>query len=149
VTGKRVLPPTYLVLSIVIMVALHFLFPVVGIIPSPWNRLGAIPFALGLVINLTADRALKNHNTTVKPFQASTALVTNGVFKVTRNPMYLGFVLILVGIAIFMGSLTPFAVIPAFAVLINTVFIKVEETMLEDTFGQHWLEYKKMVRRWI
>ena len=146
---KRLLPPTYLLLSIVIMVALHFLIPALEIIPFPSNLLGAVPFALGLALNLLADRAFKKHDTTVKPFEESAALVTAGVFRVSRNPMYLGFVLILVGIAIFMGSLTPWAIIPILAILMDLVFIRVEEGMLEHTFGDRWLEYKKSVRRWI
>jgi protein-S-isoprenylcysteine O-methyltransferase Ste14 len=146
---KKLLPPTYLFLSIVIMVGLHFLFPAAKIIPFPWNLLGAVPFAFGLALNLLADRAFKKHDTTVKPFQESAALVTAGVFRVSRNPMYLGFVLILVGIAIFMGSLTPWAIIPILAIWMDLIFIKVEERMLERTFGDRWLEYKKSVRRWI
>ena len=146
---KRHSPPTYLLLSIVIMVVLHFLFPVAKVIPFPWNLLGAIPLALGFALNLLADRAFKKHGTTVKPFEESTALITTGVFQVSRNPMYFGFVLILVGIATFMGSLTPCAIIPIFAALMDVVFIKVEERMLEHTFGDRWLEYKKKARRWI
>jgi protein-S-isoprenylcysteine O-methyltransferase Ste14 len=63
--------------------------------------------------------------------------------------MYLGFVLILLGIAVFVGSLTPYAVIIAFAILMEVVFIRVEERMLQEKFGQAWQVYKKKVRRWI
>jgi protein-S-isoprenylcysteine O-methyltransferase Ste14 len=146
---KKVLPPGYLFVSIVTMAALHFLFPVKNIITFPLNLLGAIPLAIGIVLNLIADRALKKYKTTVKPFEKSTVLVTNGAFRVSRHPMYLGFVLILTGIAIFMGSLTPYLVIVAFAVLMDAVFIRTEETMLEETFGEAWLDYKRRVRRWI
>lgn len=146
---KKLLPPTYLFLSIVIMTTLHFLFPAVKIISFPWNLLGAVPFASGLVLNVLADRAFKKRDTTVKPFEESTALVTTGVFRVSRNPMYLGFVLILIGIATFMGSLTPWAIIPVLVILMDVIFIKAEEAILENTFGDRWLEYKKGVRRWI
>ena len=147
--GKRILPPTYLFASILTMVALHFLFPIVEIIPFPWNLLGTIPLASGLVANLIADRALKKHKTTVQPFEVSTALITCGIFRISRNPMYLGFVLILIGIGIFMGSLTPYVVVFVFAVLMDLVFIRVEQKMLEETFGARWLAYRKKVRRWI
>jgi protein-S-isoprenylcysteine O-methyltransferase Ste14 len=132
-----------------IMVVLHFLFPVSKIIPFPWSLLGVIPLSFGLVINLIADRAFKKHATTVKPFEESTALITAGVFRFSRNPMYLGFVLILLGIATLMGSLTPYLVIPPFAVLMNVLFIRVEERMLEATFGESWLEYSSRVRQWL
>ena len=149
VKRKRILPPTYLFVSILVMVTLHFLFPISKIIPFPWNLLGAILIALGLAANLIADRAFKKHKTTVKPFEVSTVLITYGIFRITRNPMYLGFVLILIGISIFMGSLTPYVVIPVFAVLMDVVFIRGEQKMLEETFGESWLDYKQKVGRWI
>ena len=131
------------------MGALHFLFPVTKIIPPPWNPFGIVPLVLGVVINIIADKAFHEANTTIKPFEESTALITNGVFRVSRNPMYLGFVLVLIGIAILVRSLTPYAIIPIFAVLMDKVFIKVEERMLAEQFGAAWLEYEKKTRRWV
>ena len=147
--GKKVLPPTYLLVSIVIMLALHFLLPVPKIIPTPWNVLGIVPLACGIALNLAADKAFHEVGTTVKPFEESTALLTSGVFRISRNPMYLGYELILIGIAIMLRSLTPYVVIPVFAVLMNRVFIRVEEQMLEEKFGPAWSEYGQKVRRWI
>ncbi len=143
------LPPTYLFMSILAMVVLHLLFPILTIIPFPWNTLGVIPIVTGIVSNVIADKAFKKHKTTVKPFEQSRTLVTSGVFRVSRNPMYLGFVLILVGAAIMMGSLAPYSVIPVFVAFIHRVFIVNEERMLHATFGENWLEYSKRVRRWI
>jgi len=147
--AERVLPPTYLLVFILIIVAVDLLFPLADVIGFPWKLLGMIPFALGIVINVIADSAFKKLGTTVKPLEESTALVTNGVFRLSRNPMYLGFVLILIGVAIFMGSLTPYGVIVVFAVVMDIVFIKPEEKMLEEKFGEVWLEYRRQVRRWI
>ena len=146
---KRVLPPTYLFVSIGTMAALHFLLPLKRIILFPFNLLGAIPLALGIAFNLIADRAFKKNKTTVKPFEKSTVLITGGVFGISRHPMYLGFVLILTGVAILMGSLTPYLVIVAFVILMHAIFVRAEEEMLEETFGDAWLKYKKRVRRWI
>jgi protein-S-isoprenylcysteine O-methyltransferase Ste14 len=147
--NKRALPPTYIFLTIVVMVVIHFIFPVARVISFPWRFLGAIPLALGIVLNLIADRAFKKHQTTVKPFEESTALITSGVFRITRHPMYLGFALILIGLAVFMGSLLPYAVIAVFAITMDRVFIRVEERMLEEKFGNVWSEYRQKVRRWI
>lgn len=146
---KRILPPTYLFLSIVIMVALHFIFPLAKIIVFPPNLLGVLPLGLGIVINLIADMAFKKHKTTVKPYEKPTTLVTDGVFRVSRHPMYLGFVFILIGIATLMGSLSPYFVIIIFCILMDRIFIRTEEKMLEETFSETWLKYKKSVRRWI
>jgi protein-S-isoprenylcysteine O-methyltransferase Ste14 len=131
------------------MAALHFLLPLKKIILFPFNLLGAIPLALGIAFNLIADRAFKKNKTTVKPFEKSTVLITGGVFGISRHPMYLGFVLILTGIAILMGSLMPYLVIFAFAILMDAIFVRAEEEMLEETFGETWLKYKRRVRRWL
>jgi len=147
--SKRTLPPTYVLISIVAMVVLHFLFPLMKIVPLPWNVIGIIPLALGIAINIVADNALHQADTTVKPFEESTALVTNGAYRISRHPMYLGFVLILIGVAILLGSLSPCVVIPIYAILMDQIFIKVEERMLEARFGQAWLAYKRQTRRWI
>jgi len=146
---KKPLPPTYFLGAIVLAVILHFLLPLRQLLAFPWRLLGLVPLVIGIVLNLLADRALKQHDTTVKPFEESNALVTGGVFRLTRNPMYLGMTLILLGIAMLLGSATPFAVVPIAGVLFDRVFISPEERMLEDTFGDQFRECRKRVRRWI
>ena len=111
----NVTPPVYLFLYIGIMVLLHFLLPMDKIITLPWNLLGIIPLTLGIVINIVADKTFKIYETTVKPLERSTTLITTGVFRLTRHPMYLGFVLILLGIAVFTGSFCSWVVVLAFA----------------------------------
>ena len=86
----NIIPPAYLFLAIAIMVFLHFLLPGARVLGLPWSLLGVIPLALGVAINLVADKSFKQHETTVKPLEDSTALVTTGVFRLTRHPMYLG-----------------------------------------------------------
>jgi len=146
---KKTLPPTYFFYAIVLMIALHFLLPVSKILRFPWNLLGLVPLVVGAILNLIADRDFKRAGTTVKPYEKSTTLVTSGVFRISRNPMYLGMVLILFGIAVLMGTLSPYTIVILFAVLMDQVFIKVEERMLEEVFGETWQEYKMKVRRWI
>lgn len=143
------LPPAFLLLSILAMAALHFLAPVNRIVSLPWSLLGLVALACGFVINVVADRAFRRAGITVKPFEDSAALIRSGVYRFSRHPMYLGLVLIVVGIAILLGSLTPFFVIPAFVVLLDRRFIVAEERMLERRFGESWVEYKAGVRRWI
>ncbi|MCP4075333.1 MAG: isoprenylcysteine carboxylmethyltransferase family protein [Gammaproteobacteria bacterium] len=133
----------------VTMALLHFLVPVLEIAPYPWNFLGVVPLATGILFNLRADAALKKDQTTVKPFERSTALVTTGIFRRSRHPMYIGMVLILLGIAILMGSLASLFVIIIFGALMDLVFVRIEERMLEEQFGPEWVAYKKKVRKWI
>ncbi|MCB0226664.1 MAG: isoprenylcysteine carboxylmethyltransferase family protein [Anaerolineae bacterium] len=101
------------------------------------------------MINVIAANTFQTQNTTIKPFEESTALVTGGLYQVSRNPMYLGMVLILAGVAILLGSLTPFGVIPVVIILLNRNFIRFEEQSLAQTFGPLWVEYRQRVRRWV
>jgi protein-S-isoprenylcysteine O-methyltransferase Ste14 len=144
----RVLPPTWFVGAIVVAVAVHFLLPLVQVFDMPWRLIGLVLLLFGILLNLLADRAFKAHNTTVKPFEESTVLVTHGVFGVSRNPMYLGMTLILLGVATLLGSVTPFLVAFLLAALLDRVFIIPEERMLNETFGQQYGEYRRHVRRW-
>jgi protein-S-isoprenylcysteine O-methyltransferase Ste14 len=143
------LPPMYLLIALVVMVALHFVFPAYQIIPTPWKLLGIFPLVLGVAVNVVADGLFHKANTTVKPGEESTVLVTTGPFRLSRNPMYLGFVLILVGIAILLGSLTPWVIVPIFGVLLDRQFVAAEEQMLNAKFGDVWQQYAKSTRRWI
>jgi protein-S-isoprenylcysteine O-methyltransferase Ste14 len=147
--GKKVLPPTYLLIAIVVMAAIHFVLPITQVIPGLWRLIGLLPLAGGIGLNLMADRALHQANSTVKPYEASTTLITTGVFQMSRHPMYLGFVLILIGLAVLLGSLIPYLVIPIFAILMDRIFIQTEERMLKEQFGQTWFTYTARVRRWI
>jgi protein-S-isoprenylcysteine O-methyltransferase Ste14 len=145
----KIMPTTCLLVAILLSIALHFLLPITNIIPSPWNLFGLVPLFLGIWINISADRAFKQANTTVKPFEVSKSLIQNGVFRLSRNPMYLGFVGILLGIAIMLRSISPYFPVNAYVILTERVYIQVEERMLEAKFGAEWKQYKSSVRRWI
>jgi protein-S-isoprenylcysteine O-methyltransferase Ste14 len=146
---KRILPPTFFNVSIIALIAFHILIPLSRIILFPWNLLGLIPIALGAVLNLKSDKDFKTAGTTVKPFEESSVLITTGVFRISRNPMYLGMVLILLGAAILLGSLSPYVVMVAFALSMHFLFIVPEEKMLESRFGMEYRQYKEHVRQWI
>ena len=147
--ATRMLPPVYLIASIVITALIHFLLPVMEFAPYPWNLIGIVPLGLGVVFNLMADAAFKRVQTTVKPFEISSALVTNGIFRISRNPMYLGMLLLLLGIAILLGSLAPLLIVIIFGVLMELVFVRTEQKMLEEKFGSEWTDYRTKVRKWL
>ena len=92
---KQILPPTYVLFALVIMLVLHFILPAIKLISLSLNLLGLIPLIIGVALNLSADSALRRAGTTVKPFQDTSVLLTDGVYSLSRHPMYLGFVLIL------------------------------------------------------
>jgi len=146
---KKIMPTTCLLAAFIAMLALHFSWPLVKLIPPAWGMLGLLPLVVGLFLNCAADAAFQRANTTVKPFVQSNALVTEGVYRISRNPMYLGFLLILTGMAVLLGSLTPFAVIPVYAFLVHHFFIAVEERMLAQKFAGQWEDYQQHTRRWL
>ena len=142
-------PPTYLLIAIIVMIVFHFVLPVLFLIPAPWTLLGLIPLILGILINIGADQVFHRVNTPVSPFEASSVLVTCGPYRFSRNPMYLGFLLILLGSSILLGSLTPFAVVPGFGLLMDRTFVRMEEGKMAATFGAAWTGYKSQTRRWL
>jgi len=145
----RMLPPTYLFNALAAMVFLHLFVPLYTVTHYPWNIFGVVPLSTGIFLNLAADRSLKKRNTTVKPFEASSALVTTGVYRFSRHPMYLGMIFILTGVALLLESLSPYIIIPIFALLMDRTFISAEESMLGTRFGDEWKKYKSTVRRWL
>ena len=110
----KILPPTVLLAAVLLMLALNFLFPITQIVPGFWRFLGILPLGLGLVISYAAEKQFHQAGTTVQPFKESSHLVTDGLYRFSRNPMYLGMALILVGVALLLGSLTPLGIIAFF-----------------------------------
>jgi len=149
-SGKRkmILPPTCLYLAIVFMIALHYLFPVLKWIPFPLNLVGMIPMFLGLWINVHCSNLFDRNKTTVKPGEKSNRLVIEGFYRYTRHPMYIGMSALVLGLAILLGSLTPFLIMAAFPPIMHW-FMIMEERDMEGIFGGEYREYKKRVRRWI
>jgi len=145
----KVVPLAYLALAVGAAVALDRLWPGMRLIAPPWNLLGLAPVAAGVALVGAAVGSLHRHHTTVKPRRRPKVLVTTGAFRVSRNPIYLGFVLCLLGAAVLLGSLTPHAVVIAFAAFLDAVFVRFEEGRLEEAFGEAWTEYRRKVRRWL
>ena len=112
------------------------------------DRLGWIAVIAGAVIILTALGLFKRAGTDSKPWKASSALVTSGVYRWTRNPMYLGMALIYAGIAICADSvITLLLLVPVVVVIQRDVILR-EEAYMESRFGAEYLAYCARVRRW-
>jgi protein-S-isoprenylcysteine O-methyltransferase Ste14 len=106
-----------------------------------------MPLAAGVGLNLVADHQFRQRGTTAKPFQRSTALITSECFRRSRNPMYLGMVLIVAGVAVFAGSAGPWIVVVALVVLPDRIFIAPEECIMAKTFGNAFGQYRTHTRR--
>ena len=100
-------------------------------------------------MNIWSDQLFKKSKTTVKPHEIPTILELSGPFRISRHPMYLGMVAILLGIAILLGSLVTSIFPIFFIILMEILFIPTEERNLKKIFGKEYLDYKKKVRRWI
>lgn len=144
---QKLLPPALVGICVLLMIALHIVAPIADIIEQP--LLALITALAGIALTLSGARLFSRVGTNIKTFNKPDQLVTSGVFRISRNPMYLGFVLLLTGIAIGLGTLAPFLVVVAFFVITSRWYIPFEEKKMEETFGADYLAYKNQTRRWI
>ncbi len=107
--------------------------------------------AVGLAIDLISIGAFRKAKTTVTPLapEKATSLVVTGLYRFTRNPMYLGLLLILSGIAIWLGSAANGVILIAFVGYITAFQIAPEEARLLELFGSDYERYRARVRRWL
>ena len=145
----EVIPPVYFYVCIALLVVAHLILPLGEVLRFPWRLFGTPPLVAGIALDLIADKDFKRAGTSVKPMGKTTTLITAGVFRVSRHPMYLGFVLVLLGISVLLGSLSPLIITGAFAVFLEVVFVRFEESKLDKQFGETWREYRRKVRRWL
>jgi protein-S-isoprenylcysteine O-methyltransferase Ste14 len=143
------IPPVYFLGAILLMLLLHHLAPIVDLLDRPWSRLGLIPIVAGVGLAVWAERLFKRAGTGVRPFSPSTALVASGPYRFTRNPMYLGMLLALLGLAILQGSIGGALPVPVFFWLLRERFVRREEAHMERHFGVEYRAFKQRVRRWI
>ena len=147
--GHKILPPVYLLVAVLLMAGLNYFTPLHTILTAPITYLGVGLIIPGFLIVIWPAASFGKAGTPIKPFEESTYLVTNGMYRVTRNPMYLGMVVILLGVAVLFGTASPFLLVPVFGWIIKTKFVKFEEALLDKTFGDEYIEYKRRVRRWL
>jgi protein-S-isoprenylcysteine O-methyltransferase Ste14 len=146
---RKILPPVYLLLTLAAMAALHYLMPLMQLITAPWSWMGALFIIAGISVAAAAAFSFKRAGTPVIPFEPSTALVTSGLFRYTRNPMYLGMVSVLTGAGLLFATLSVWLPVLVFVSIIRNNFILGEERFLEEIFGQQYIDYKNKVGRWL
>jgi protein-S-isoprenylcysteine O-methyltransferase Ste14 len=116
-----------------------------------WKIIGSALCAAGVSIaglGVASFRLAKTTMNPMKPEKAS-ALVNSGIYQYTRNPMYLGMLLVLLGWAVFMSNALAFVFLPVFILYLNRFQIGPEERALSSAFGQEFATYKAKVRRWL
>ena len=101
---RKIIPPVYLFITLLLMWLMDHFFPVHHYTSPPVAYAGIIPVLLGIGVAAVSARMFKQADTGLEPFDEATVLVTGGFFRFTRNPMYIGMFLLLLGVAFLMGS---------------------------------------------
>lgn len=146
------IPPLVLVVLFALaMWLVSQLVPPAALSPLWGQVLAGLLAGAGVAVALSGVLAFRKANTTVDPRvpQQSSSLVIRGIYRYSRNPMYLGFLLFLTGVACYLMHLPAFIALPLFVLYMNRFQIQPEERFLLQKFGADYLAYLKQVRRWL
>jgi len=146
---KNIMPPTYFFVLLITSIIIHFIAPIKKIIPHPYHYAGIVLIIFGLAINILTDNLFKKHKTTIKPNEKPSSFIIAGPFRLSRNPMYLGMLSILLGTSFLLKSASSFLPPLIFIIIMKTMFIPIEEENMLNQFGEKYANYKNKVRRWI
>jgi protein-S-isoprenylcysteine O-methyltransferase Ste14 len=142
-------PPLIYAATLVLSLILHQRIPL-PLIPRKIRWLLGAPLIAGATIPaLFALRGMRKVGTNVNPEQPTTALVLEGPYRFTRNPIYLSMTLLYASIAVLANTLWPILLLPGVLFVMTRGVIEREEAYLERKFGQQYLTYKENVRRWL
>jgi len=146
------IPPVALSVIVALFMWIVFMQIPQGSIYLPYKLLLVTIFlSIGILIALAGVISFHKAKTTVNPTRpnASSSIVDSGVYRISRNPMYVGFLFILIGWAIALSNILVFAFLPLYVLYMNRFQIIPEEKILSSKFGDEYLTYKKSVRRWL
>ena len=126
-------------------------------VPAPrFNFSGAAYVAVaiaiaGVTVAILGVLAFRSAGTTVDPRvpDQTASLVVQGVYRISRNPMYFGFFLVLSAWAVYLGNIAGFAMLPLFVLYMNRFQIQPEERFMREKFGDEYRQYTASVRRWV
>lgn len=147
--SNKIPPPVITLIGALLIYYSSLFFPDLTL--PAFNALPILSLVSGIAVIVSAIKSFKDYKTTINPLKPETAssLVTSGVFKYTRNPMYLGLLLILIYLSLIFNVVGGCLVSLGFIIYITKFQIIPEEVAMEKLFGNQFLEYKQQVRRWI
>jgi protein-S-isoprenylcysteine O-methyltransferase Ste14 len=150
-SGVRFPPPFIAAGVFVLGYAMHRFAPLrLAVDPGPTQRIGGwCLVAAALLLSAAAVFLFRRAGTTPIPTQPTTALVVHGPYRFTRNPMYVGFAILYLGLTLLVNSVWPLGLFPVMITLLEKLVIAREEAYLEAKFGDEYRAYKARVRRWI
>lgn len=146
---RRLLPP-HLTITLALAMGLARAFgPTDRLLPDPWSWLGAGFIAAGVALAVGGSRQFERSGTNIKTFDDPDVLVSHGLFARSRNPMYLGFAVLLVGLGVIVNR--PWALLGpvVFVLAADRWYIPFEEARMRATFGPSFDRYRAEVRRWL
>ena len=149
---KNTIPPPVIAIIFGLLIwAMNLYFPIYVPSIGIFSYFGYIFILMGLVLDVVSFIDFLKNKTTVNPIkpQNASTLVTNGFYRISRNPMYLGMFYILLGVTTLLGDISGLLMLPLLVLTMNYLQIIPEEKVLEELFGDDYLEYKKKIRRWI
>ena len=147
---KRVLPPILFMFFAVGMGVVCWATGSKHLIIYPYNLIGLVFVGIGLGMAVWGRRLFSTLNINIKTFEEPGALVTGGLYKYSRNPMYLGFVIAIFGMAVlYQGAVVTFIAAFIFLYITDRWYIRYEERAMLNKFGEEYKDYCRKARRWI
>ena len=145
-----VIHPPIVALSFI--VAAYFLgrfIPLSFVVPMIWRTVGLLLMVIGFLLGIGAFIEFRRARTTLDPHGSTSQIVTTGIYGFTRNPIYLGFLLIVIGLPLNSGLIWGLLLAPLYILGMNRLVIEHEEAYLEKKFGEPYTSYRSRVRRWL
>ena len=146
---KNVHPPVVAMGFIIAGLLMGYLVPVLAGMPPIVKNIGLGLTFVGFLCGVGAFLEFRKARTTLDPHGAVKALVKTGIYRFTRNPIYLGFLLMVIGFPLAYGSLWGLVVSPIFMATLSRLVIEKEEAYLEKKFKGEYTDYSSKVRRWV
>jgi protein-S-isoprenylcysteine O-methyltransferase Ste14 len=147
--GVKIPPPVIYFVFFFIGIMLGRIFPLPSFALFLVHIIGWLFAIASLMAALLAMKEFRAAQTTIRPDRPASNLILTGIFRLTRNPLYLSLLLIYCGAGIFLGTWWPIILVPLLVATINFFVIRREERFLTERFGLAYNDYCKKVRRWI
>lgn len=145
----KIHPPVLLLIHLIVVFVLNWLLPMSDTFPKflEWGGYGFVITGLGFAFR--AMGRFRSAHTTLDPHGSVSAIVTGGPYRISRNPIYLGYVCLLTGLPLVLGNCWGVVLSPLLVIWMYRLVIKQEELYLEEKFKDVYTSYKSRVRRWL
>lgn len=147
--NKYIHPPVVAMFYIIVTILLGRFVPLVSELSTMIRNSGFGLVVVGFLFGLAAFLEFRKAKTTILPHGSASNIISSGIFRFTRNPIYLGFLFMVIGFPLNFGSIWGIIAAPFFVTTMNRLVIEKEEAYLEKKFGEQYTSYKSRTRRWL